>query len=80
MVVIETTTIGGPHGLTLPRIINGLWQLADGHGAAVDVEAAAAAVQTYVAAGFGTFDCADREYRGAGWSLERTGMATGRDE
>jgi predicted oxidoreductase len=64
MADIETTTIGGAQGLTVPRIINGLWQLADGHGAPVDTETAAAAAQAYLAAGFGAFDCADRECPG----------------
>ncbi|CAK9783913.1 Aldo/keto reductase [Cutaneotrichosporon oleaginosum] len=56
---IETTTIGGPAGLSVLRLINGLWHLADGHGRPVDANAAAAAARGYVDAGLGAFDCAD---------------------
>ncbi len=74
---IETTTIGGAQGLTVPRIINGLWQLADGHGAPVDTETAAAAAQAYLAAGFGAFDCADRE---CPWEEGRLGERDTRED
>ncbi|BEJ12320.1 hypothetical protein CspHIS471_0207800 [Cutaneotrichosporon sp. HIS471] len=53
---METTTIGT---LTIPRIVNGLWHLADGHGSEVDTAAAASAARRYVQAGFTAFDCAD---------------------
>lgn len=48
-------------GLTISRVLTGLWQIADMErdGAAVDFDAAAAAMQKYVDAGFTTFDMAD---------------------
>lgn len=45
-------------GYDISRVLKGGWQLAGGHGA-VDVEAALAGMDRYVAAGITTFDCAD---------------------
>ena len=45
-------------GYTVSRVIKGGWQLAGGHGA-VDMDAALADMQAFVAAGITTFDCAD---------------------
>lgn len=48
-------------GLSISRIVTGLWQVADMErgGAVVDLDAAAAALAGYVADGFDTFDMAD---------------------
>lgn len=48
-------------GLTVSRLINGLWQIADRerNGQQVDAKAAAAAMLPYVQAGLTTFDLAD---------------------
>jgi aryl-alcohol dehydrogenase-like predicted oxidoreductase/enamine deaminase RidA (YjgF/YER057c/UK114 family) len=48
-------------GLTVSRVVTGLWQIADMErsGSAVDVERAAAAMRRYVDAGLTTFDMAD---------------------
>ena len=48
-------------GLTVSRLINGLWQIADRerNGQQVDAKAAAAAMLPYVQAGLTTFDMAD---------------------
>jgi aryl-alcohol dehydrogenase-like predicted oxidoreductase len=48
-------------GLTISRVITGLWQVADMErdGRAVDIDAAADAMVPYVDAGFTTFDMAD---------------------
>ncbi len=46
---------------TISRVLTGLWQIADMErdGRALDLEAAAASMKPYVAAGFSTFDMAD---------------------
>jgi aryl-alcohol dehydrogenase-like predicted oxidoreductase/enamine deaminase RidA (YjgF/YER057c/UK114 family) len=48
-------------GLTISRAITGLWQIADmeRNGRTIDLERAASAMSSYVAAGFTTFDMAD---------------------
>lgn len=48
-------------GLDISRVVNGLWQVADQErdGRQLDLDAAAAAMQPYVDAGFTTFDMAD---------------------
>ena len=48
-------------GLTVSRVITGLWQVADMErgGQALDLDRAAAALGAYAAAGFDTFDMAD---------------------
>jgi aryl-alcohol dehydrogenase-like predicted oxidoreductase/enamine deaminase RidA (YjgF/YER057c/UK114 family) len=47
-------------GLTISRVITGLWQIADmERRGPLDLEAMAAAMQPYVEAGFTTFDMAD---------------------
>jgi len=48
-------------GLTISRVLTGLWQLADMErdGRAIDLEHAADAMRPYVAAGLTTFDMAD---------------------
>lgn len=48
-------------GLTISRIVTGLWQVADMErgGATVDLDATAAALAAYVADGFDSFDMAD---------------------
>lgn len=48
-------------GLTISRVVTGLWQLADMErdGRAIDLESTAAAMQPYVDAGLTTFDMAD---------------------
>jgi aryl-alcohol dehydrogenase-like predicted oxidoreductase/enamine deaminase RidA (YjgF/YER057c/UK114 family) len=50
-----------PNGLTLNRLICGLWQIADieKDGQPLDTERAADALDAYVVAGFETFDMAD---------------------
>ena len=50
----------GP-GLSIARVVTGLWQIADmeRHGGPVDRDTTAAAMEPYVAAGFTTFDMAD---------------------
>jgi aryl-alcohol dehydrogenase-like predicted oxidoreductase/enamine deaminase RidA (YjgF/YER057c/UK114 family) len=47
--------------LSISRVLTGLWQIADmeRHGRAVDLDAAAAAMEPYVDAGLTTFDMAD---------------------
>jgi len=49
------------HGLTISRIITGLWQIADmeRHGETLDPAIAAAAMMPYLRAGLSTFDMAD---------------------
>lgn len=42
--VPERTTIGG--SLEIPRMLNGLWQLAGGHDEKVDIAAAAEAMKS----------------------------------
>jgi aryl-alcohol dehydrogenase-like predicted oxidoreductase/enamine deaminase RidA (YjgF/YER057c/UK114 family) len=56
---IPTTTLGD--GLTISRVLTGLWQIADMErdGRTVDADDAAAAMVPYVEAGFTTFDMAD---------------------
>ncbi len=48
-------------GLTISRVVNGLWQIADleREGRAFDLDQAALAMSPYVEAGFTTFDMAD---------------------
>lgn len=48
-------------GFSVSRVLTGLWQMADQErdGRAFDLDAAATAMGTYVAAGFTTFDMAD---------------------
>ncbi|WP_419757709.1 aldo/keto reductase [Acidisoma sp.] len=50
-----------PNGLSLNRLICGLWQIADIEkgGQTLDIDRAAGALDDYVAAGFETFDMAD---------------------
>ncbi|TEA13616.1 Uncharacterized protein C8034_v004430 [Colletotrichum sidae] len=57
MVQVERTTIA--EGLEIPRILNGLWQLAGGHDDDVQVAAAAEAMATLIDAGLDGFDMAD---------------------
>lgn len=56
---VETTTLAP--GLTIARVLNGLWQVADleRDGNTLDPAVAAAAMAPYVDAGFTTFDMAD---------------------
>lgn len=55
----ERTTLAG--GLSISRLVCGLWQVADieKNGATIDPEAGADALQAYATAGFDTFDMAD---------------------
>jgi aryl-alcohol dehydrogenase-like predicted oxidoreductase len=46
-------------GVTLPRVIVGCWQLAQGHGGSLDREATIARLLALAEAGFDTFDAAD---------------------
>src|SRR5450631_916646 len=50
-----------PAGLTISRLVTGLWQLADMErdGRALDLDGAAAELEHYALAGFDTFDMAD---------------------
>lgn len=50
----------GP-GLTVPRVITGMWQIADmeREGRSLDLDAAADAMERYVNAGLTAFDMAD---------------------
>ncbi|TDZ19481.1 Uncharacterized protein Cob_v007556 [Colletotrichum orbiculare MAFF 240422] len=57
MVQVERTTIA--EGLEIPRILNGLWQLAGGHDDDVQVAAAAEAMAPLIDAGLDGFDMAD---------------------
>jgi aryl-alcohol dehydrogenase-like predicted oxidoreductase len=59
MPLIERRTLGA--GLTVSRVITGLWQVADMErdGRALDAGAASAAMAPYVEAGITTFDMAD---------------------
>ncbi|KAI8210593.1 hypothetical protein K4K52_011983 [Colletotrichum sp. SAR 10_76] len=54
---VERTTIAG--SIEIPRILNGLWQLAGGHDQDVDVAAAARAMKPLIDAGLDAFDMAD---------------------
>ncbi|KAK2033495.1 Aldo/keto reductase [Colletotrichum zoysiae] len=54
MATVERTTIAG--GIEIPRMINGLWQLADMD---VDIPSAAKAMETLIASGLSCFDMAD---------------------
>ena len=62
--LIEHVTIGphSPRPLTIPRILTGLWQLAGGHDAEVDVQSAAEEMSTLVDRGLTGFDMADRAW------------------
>ena len=55
----DTTTL--PGGLTIRRLITGLWQMADQErdGRPFDLDRAADALAAYARAGFDTFDMAD---------------------
>lgn len=53
----ERTTIGG--SLEIPRMINGLWQLAGGHDKDVDIPTAAGTMVPLINAGLSCFDMAD---------------------
>jgi aryl-alcohol dehydrogenase-like predicted oxidoreductase len=46
-------------GYRVSRLLKGGWQLSDGHGAAVESEAAIADMIAFADAGIGGFDCAD---------------------
>ncbi|KAK1637759.1 endoribonuclease L-PSP [Colletotrichum phormii] len=54
---VERTTIAG--SIEIPRILNGLWQLAGGHDQNIDVAAAANAMKPLIEAGLDGFDMAD---------------------
>ncbi|KAI8280202.1 hypothetical protein K4K56_012326 [Colletotrichum sp. SAR 10_98] len=54
---VERTTIAG--SIEIPRILNGLWQLAGGHDQDVDVAAAAKAMKPLIDTGLDAFDMAD---------------------
>ncbi|WYZ38330.1 hypothetical protein EsH8_III_000244 [Colletotrichum jinshuiense] len=54
---IERTTIAG--SIDIPRMLNGLWQLAGGHDQNIDVSAAAEAMDPLIDAGLDGFDMAD---------------------
>ncbi|OLN97730.1 putative oxidoreductase [Colletotrichum chlorophyti] len=54
---VERTTVAG--SIEIPRILNGLWQLAGGHDQNVDVAAAAKAMGPLIDAGLDGFDMAD---------------------
>ncbi|KAI8195205.1 hypothetical protein KHU50_011000 [Colletotrichum sp. SAR 10_65] len=54
---VERTTIAG--SIEIPRILNGLWQLAGGHDQDVDIAAAAKAMKPLIDAGLDAFDMAD---------------------
>ncbi|TVY87348.1 Flagellar radial spoke protein, partial [Lachnellula willkommii] len=53
----ERTTIGG--SIDIPRMINGLWQLAGGHDEHVDFNVATKAMDSLILAGLECFDMAD---------------------
>jgi aryl-alcohol dehydrogenase-like predicted oxidoreductase/enamine deaminase RidA (YjgF/YER057c/UK114 family) len=56
---VELRTIAD--GLTISRIVTGLWQVADmeRHGSTLNIDAAARAIDPYLEAGLTTFDMAD---------------------
>ncbi|KAF6827386.1 endoribonuclease L-PSP [Colletotrichum musicola] len=54
---VERTTIAG--SIEIPRMLNGLWQLAGGHDQEVDISAAAANMAPLIDAGLDGFDVAD---------------------
>ncbi|KAI1329009.1 Aldo/keto reductase [Xylariaceae sp. FL0255] len=54
---VERATIAG--GIAIPRIINGLWQLAGGHDPEVDIPSAAKAMDSLIDVGLSCFDMAD---------------------
>ncbi|OHE91150.1 endoribonuclease L-PSP [Colletotrichum orchidophilum] len=54
---VERTTIAG--SIEIPRILNGLWQLAGGHDQNIDVAAAAEAMVPLIQSGLDGFDMAD---------------------
>ncbi len=60
MTVRPERTLLAP-GLEIPRLVTGLWQVADQerHGSLLDPQAAAADLAAYAAAGFDAFDMAD---------------------
>lgn len=53
----ERTTIAGT--LEIPRMLNGLWQLAGGHDENVDISSAAEAMTPLISSGLCAFDVAD---------------------
>ncbi|KAM0820870.1 putative NADP-dependent oxidoreductase domain-containing protein [Seiridium cardinale] len=53
----ERTTIGG--SLEIPRMINGLWQLAGGHDKNINIATASSAMDPLIKAGLSCFDMAD---------------------
>ncbi|KAL2064606.1 hypothetical protein VTL71DRAFT_3743 [Oculimacula yallundae] len=55
--VIEKTVIGG--SIEIPRMINGLWQLAGGHDKDIQFEIASNAMDELISAGLDCFDMAD---------------------
>lgn len=57
--IVDRTSLAGD--LSISRVLTGLWQIADMErdGGAVDLNAAAAAMEPYVDAGLTTFDMAD---------------------
>ncbi|KAF3767064.1 Aldo/keto reductase [Cryphonectria parasitica EP155] len=58
MIRLERTIVAG--SLEIPRIINGLWQLAGGHDQKVDIENASAAMDILIDSGLDCFDMADQ--------------------
>lgn len=59
---VQHATIGrdSPHPLRIPRIITGLWQLAGGHDADIDIHSAASEMGELAQKGLTAFDMADR--------------------
>ncbi|NRB63122.1 MAG: aldo/keto reductase [Saprospiraceae bacterium] len=57
--MVPTTTLAP--GLTISKVLTGLWQIADmeRNGKTIDLDATADAMQSYLDAGFTTFDMAD---------------------
>ncbi|KAK8003598.1 Cell division control protein 42-like protein [Apiospora arundinis] len=56
---METCAIDG--SLRVPRLINGLWQLAGGHATEIDIPTAAEAMKPLIGAGLSCFDMADHD-------------------
>ncbi|KAH8198028.1 hypothetical protein TruAng_007803 [Truncatella angustata] len=57
MIRPERTTVGGT--LEIPRMINGLWQLAGGHDKNIDIAIATSFMEPLIKAGLSCFDMAD---------------------
>ncbi|KAH7348882.1 NADP-dependent oxidoreductase domain-containing protein [Rhexocercosporidium sp. MPI-PUGE-AT-0058] len=55
--IVERIFIGGT--LEIPRVINGLWQLAGGHDKDIDIESASKAMDELISVGLDAFDMAD---------------------